>query len=103
MRKVYWLLSAIIVLSGLYLVFRCNPENSWWMPKCPFFVLTGLQCPSCGNTRALHALLHGHITEALAYKSMAPVLIGLFAAIVWLSLVRRMTFTARTLRILVMA
>lgn len=73
------------------------------MPKCPFFVLTGLQCPSCGNTRALHALLHGRITEALAYNAMAPVLVGLFAAIAWLSLVRRMPFTARPLRILVTA
>lgn len=73
------------------------------MPKCPFYVLTGLQCPSCGNTRALHALLHGHVADALAYNAMAPVLIGLFLAIAWLSLVRRMPATARPLKILVFA
>ncbi len=73
------------------------------MPKCPFHALTRLQCPSCGNTRALHALLHGRLTDALAYNAMAPVLVGLFIAIAWLSLVRRMSLDSRLLRILVMA
>ncbi len=92
-----------MIFSGLYLVYRYNPENSWWMPKCPFHALTRLQCPSCGNTRALHALLHGRLTDALAYNAMAPVLVGLFIAIAWLSLVRRMSLDSRLLRILVMA
>ena len=65
--------------------------------------MTGLQCPSCGNTRALHALLHGHVADALAYNAMAPVLVGMFVAIAWLSLVRRMPLTAKPLKILVIA
>lgn len=103
MRLFRKLLFVIILFSGLYLVYRYNPENSWWMPKCPFYVLTGLQCPSCGNTRALHALLHGRISEALAYNAMAPVLVGLFVVIAWLSLAKHMPLTARPLKIAVIA
>lgn len=102
-RTVYRLLLAIIIISGLFLVYRYNPENCWWMPKCPFYTLTGLQCPSCGNTRALHALLHGNFSEAMAYNAMAPVLVGLFVVISWLSLAKRMPVTARPLKIAVIA
>ncbi|MBQ3635359.1 MAG: DUF2752 domain-containing protein [Bacteroidales bacterium] len=33
-------------------------------PKCPFKVLTGLDCPGCGSQRAIHSLLHGDIVGA---------------------------------------
>lgn len=31
-------------------------------------MLTGLDCPSCGSQRFLHALLNGRITEAFSYN-----------------------------------
>jgi len=38
-------------------------------------------CPACGSTRALAALFHGHLTQALAYNRnvivTGPLLIGL--------------------------
>lgn len=37
-------------------------------PKCPFKLLTGFSCPACGAQRALHALLHLHIREAIGYN-----------------------------------
>ena len=40
--------------------------------------LSGLYCPGCGSTRALHALLHGDLVQALAMNPLlvlaAPVL-----------------------------
>ena len=36
------------------------------MPKCIFRQLTGFQCPGCGAQRAVYALLHGNIMEAVA-------------------------------------
>lgn len=38
------------------------------MPKCSFKLLTGFSCPGCGIQRAIHAMLHGHIAEAIQYN-----------------------------------
>lgn len=32
---------------------------------CRFLAVTGLYCPACGGTRALNALLHGHVIASL--------------------------------------
>ena len=42
------------------------------LPPCPFHWLTGIYCPGCGTTRALHALLHLDIRGAWA---MNPLLV----------------------------
>jgi hypothetical protein len=33
-----------------------------------FHTLTGWQCPGCGISRAAHAVMHGHMAEALSYN-----------------------------------
>ena len=38
------------------------------MPKCPFKLITGFSCPGCGIQRFIHAVLHGHWHEAIAYN-----------------------------------
>lgn len=40
------------------------------LPPCPSLWLTGLFCPGCGTTRALHALLHGDLPGALAMNPL---------------------------------
>jgi hypothetical protein len=35
------------------------------MPKCPFKMITGFSCPGCGIQRALYAIMHGNIKEAI--------------------------------------
>jgi len=47
------------------LIYVNPPAATRWYPRCPFHYLTGLNCPGCGSLRALHALLHGRLTEAL--------------------------------------
>lgn len=63
-------IAAIVAIAAVALltVFRCDPQHSKWLPKCLFHEVTGLFCPGCGNTRALHALLHGHILMSLRYN-----------------------------------
>lgn len=62
-----WLLAlALLVVGSLYLCF--DPTHSVWAPKCPFHLLTGWECPSCGSQRALHALLQGNVVQALRYN-----------------------------------
>lgn len=39
-------------------------------PGCPFRSATGLDCPSCGATRALHALVQGQPGLALEHHAL---------------------------------
>jgi len=61
------------------------PELSHSLPPCPFRTLTGVPCPTCGTTRAVLALSHGHVGEAFLHNPMVTV--GLFftglAAVLW--------------------
>lgn len=65
MKKIAIGLALIAALAMLTLV---DPAQSVWVPKCPFKLLTGLQCPGCGGQRAAHALLQGDIVGALRYN-----------------------------------
>jgi hypothetical protein len=46
-------------------VYFFNPSAHHFYPVCQFHRLTGLNCPGCGGTRALYALLHGNVSGAL--------------------------------------
>jgi hypothetical protein len=46
-------------------VYFFNPSAHNFYPVCQFHRLTGLNCPGCGGTRALYALLHGNFSTAL--------------------------------------
>lgn len=63
--------AAMAAVPGAYLLWRFDPnaaDNPF--PRCLFHALTGLWCPGCGTTRALHALLHGDIAGALAMNPL---------------------------------
>lgn len=57
---------SIFILSILFFFF--NPEKNIWFPKCPFYLITGYQCPACGSQRAVYHLLHLQIKEAFGYN-----------------------------------
>jgi hypothetical protein len=57
---------AVIAVSAAWLaLFLFDPATMPLLPPCPFHLLTGLYCPGCGATRALHKLAHGNFTAAL--------------------------------------
>jgi hypothetical protein len=56
-----------MILGGIVLYYL-NPTQYWFMPKCPFKMITGLSCPGCGIQRAIHALVHGEFAEAIRYN-----------------------------------
>lgn len=65
---------------GLWLLRGFDPSSPHSMfPPCVFHLLTGLHCPGCGLTRALHALAHGDIARAWA---MHPLLLLALPAVV---------------------
>lgn len=57
-------LAATAVGIGV-LVFFFNPGTHGFYPICVFHSLTGFNCPGCGMTRSLYALLHGNLWLAL--------------------------------------
>ncbi len=58
-----FLIGVILVIAGLIYLF--DPTKNSFYPECQFHRLTGLNCPSCGATRAIFALLHWKIIAAL--------------------------------------
>lgn len=48
---------------------------------CWFHALTGLDCPFCGGSRALGALLHGDLRAALSVNAFAVVVLLPLAAV----------------------
>jgi hypothetical protein len=74
---------AAAALGGGAIVFFFNPGTHGFYPVCLFHQLTGLNCPGCGATRALYALLHGQFFLALkdnALFILAPVFLAVRGA-----------------------
>ena len=57
--------SGAVVLVIVGVVFFFNPATHHFYPVCLFHQVAGLNCPGCGMTRALFALLHGNFSTAL--------------------------------------
>lgn len=76
------LLTCMIVVVYYYL----DPSLIPWMPKCHFKLITGLDCPACGNQRALHSMLHGDWLLAWEYNPFliisSPYLLALAFSVV---------------------
>lgn len=71
-----WVISAATFLGLAVFVYFFNPATHAFYPECQFHRLTGLNCPGCGMTRAVYALLHGHLLVAL--KDNALLVGGMF-------------------------
>ena len=70
-------------------------------PLCPFHVLTGFPCPTCGMTRAAGALLRGDLAGAVAWNPLGTLLLCgailyvAYAAVVVSLRLRRVGWTGR--------
>jgi hypothetical protein len=70
----------LLLTAGAVYLFLFEPGRTGFFPLCPFRLLTGLQCPGCGTTRALHELVHGHF---LAAFMLNPLLLIATPFLVW--------------------
>lgn len=61
---------AAAAAASLILYAFIDPADTAWLPKCPVHLLTGFDCPGCGSQRALHAIFHGDLAEALRFNAM---------------------------------
>src|SRR5262245_31252568 len=64
--------SAAVGLGTAALVLRLLPSLQALLPPCPFHLLTGLECPGCGMTRAFAALFTGDLASAFLLNPFAP-------------------------------
>jgi hypothetical protein len=69
----------LVAAAGVLLLFP--PAQYSFYPQCPIHQYLGILCPGCGTTRALAALLHGDIGEALRLNPLTTVAIPL--AFLW--------------------
>lgn len=60
----------VLAAAGAFVLYRYDPTQAHFYPQCVFHALTGLQCPGCGTTRALHHLLHGDVAGAFRLNAM---------------------------------
>ncbi|HUP47557.1 MAG TPA: DUF2752 domain-containing protein [Thermoanaerobaculia bacterium] len=65
-----YVLLAALAAAVTAVVYAFDPATARFYPPCVFHALTGLQCPGCGGTRALHQLLHGNIAAAFRLNPM---------------------------------
>jgi len=69
---------AVVALAATVLL-RYPPAQNSFYPRCPIHEYLHLQCPGCGATRALAALLSGHLIEAIYFNALVTLLLP-FAA-----------------------
>lgn len=60
------LITLLIGTAVYILLLRVLPDTSW-LEGCQIRRFTGVICPACGTTRAVLAMLHGHILTAMYY------------------------------------
>jgi hypothetical protein len=73
-----------LLLGGCVALALVDPTDG--PPLCPFKAVTGLDCPGCGGTRAVHQLLTGHLGAAVSFNVLAVlalpfILWGLFVSL----------------------
>jgi len=60
------------LFTGLMTIFLVPPAD-FPFATCAFRSITGHSCLTCGMTRSLHAISHGHLMASLQYHLLGPI------------------------------
>lgn len=71
-KPVVAVMAICLVALAVVVYYAFDPARTPF-PRCPFLMLTGLQCPGCGSQRAIHALMHLNIGAAWHYNALLVV------------------------------
>jgi hypothetical protein len=82
-RLAHLSLAGVVLLAGLaaVLLYRFPPAVYGFYPVCPVQEYLHLECPGCGSTRALAALVHGNFAEAMRQNALFVAVV--LPAVVW--------------------
>jgi hypothetical protein len=73
-------LPPLVIALPAIVLFLFPPARFSFYPQCPINEYLHLQCPGCGGTRALAALLHGQLAEAFHFNALITLLLPFAAA-----------------------
>ncbi|HMJ91645.1 MAG TPA: DUF2752 domain-containing protein [Candidatus Acidoferrum sp.] len=83
-KRVIWLLVAVAFITSAALLYRFNPIEHGFYPRCMFRIVTGWDCPGCGGLRATHQLLHGNVRAAFDLNPLLVCVLPIAAVfVVW--------------------
>ncbi|MBR1920988.1 MAG: DUF2752 domain-containing protein [Kiritimatiellae bacterium] len=71
-----------MIIGGMVLLWRFNPSDFAFYPRCPFYTLTGYKCPGCGTLRALHLVFNGNLKEAIAMNPILAVFVPMLIVLI---------------------
>ena len=80
---IFRIIACMAVCCLCVVAYIFNPSETSWFPKCFLYQTTGLFCTGCGNTRALHAFLHGRILEGIGHNALLIPLVILLIILHW--------------------
>lgn len=85
-----WVEPAGLLVAGLgacAYIKIVDPNHSGAYPQCPTKLLTGVDCPLCGATRAVHSLLDGNLVGAMDHNLLFVLSLPLlaYAFVAWTS------------------
>lgn len=89
-RNRLYLITGIVCFFGIIWIIL-DYFNSSEITVCPFKLVAGYPCPSCGTTRSITALLHGNILEAFMINPL-----GIVSSLLILSVVILLTLDLLT-------
>lgn len=82
-RYLALLACAALGAAAVIAVYHVDPSSgrTVW---CPYRAVTGMPCPGCGMTRAVHFLMHADVVRAFSYNPLlflaAPVALAFAVA-----------------------
>ena len=72
--------SLILISLAASILLLFPPTRYNFYPQCPIYNSFHFLCPGCGSTRALAALLRGHLHEALRLNALITLMLPIAAA-----------------------
>jgi hypothetical protein len=69
----------LLLAAAAGVLLQSPPASNNFYPQCPLYSLLHVQCPGCGGTRALAALLRGELRGAFHVNALITLMLPLVA------------------------